>query len=156
MKYIITEYPERYYIGIELENGFTLGENNRIGTLWDEFLGDGMTLLNDVETLHDFIGLESYPPDFMETKRFDYFALVQTPTLIEEPGFVSKKLPAGKYLSFEIPFTNITDEIHKCYQYAKEHQFKIHMGFDFEDYLKGEDYGKPGAILHFTFLLEDE
>ncbi len=156
MKHIIQEYPERYYIGIELENGFALGENNRIGELWDSFLQDDIHLLpNDMKTT-SFIGLECYPPDFMETKRFDYFAMMQTPVLIKQNGFATKKLPAGRYISFEIPFDHIVDSIHNCYKYIQEKGIKVHMGFDFEDYLEGQDYRREGAILHFSLLLEKD
>ena len=155
MKYSVTTYPERYFIGIELDNGFALGENDRIGQLWDSFLKEDIQLLPHDQLLTKFIGLECYPPDFMETKRFDYFALVQTTTLMKQNGFVSKKLPAGQYISFEIAFDDVSTQIHKCYQYLAENNIKVHMGFDFEDYLEGQDYQRDGAILHFTLLLDD-
>ncbi len=103
------------------------------------------------------IGLECYPPDFMESKVYDYYSLVETEGLITSDDlYVTKKLPKGKYISFEIGFDTLQDDIHKVYEYIKVHNVKVHKGFDFEEYLEDEKYYESGAILNFSFLLEDK
>lgn len=156
MKYITKQYPERYFVGIELEGGMNQDTMPNIPALWESFFDD-MKLLDPLQVLNKFIGLECYPPDFKETKSFDYYAMVQTKDLLEQDGFVTKKLPAGTYISFEISFQNITNQIHSCYEYVKEHNINVHMGFDFEDYLPDKDYNNTtDSILHFSMLLETD
>lgn len=155
MKYIVRDYDDRFFIGLEHIPSIQNGNTNEIPALWDTFLKKAYPELNQNTLKHRFIGLECYPPDFMETKEFDYFALVETNNLIEEKGFVSKKLPKGKYISFEITFDNIHEEIKNVYQYIKEHKVDVHFGFDFEEYLEDQDYTKEGAILYFTLKLEN-
>ncbi|QMS85974.1 GyrI-like domain-containing protein [Candidatus Xianfuyuplasma coldseepsis] len=156
MKYSIKEYPERYFIGIELEGGVHHSSADKIPLLWESFFDD-MKLLDQSKLQDKFIGLECYPPDFRETKTFDYYTMIQTSELVEQDGFVSKKLPAGSYISFEILFRDITNQIHACYEYVKEHNINVHMGFDFEDYLNDQDYtNADDSVLHFSMLLETD
>lgn len=156
MKHIKHKFPERYYIGVELEGGIDYEQLHKVNQLWHDFMNDDLKLIGDVDLTMNFIGLECYPPDFMESKIFDYFALVQTKALIHRDGFVTKKLPAGTYISFVVEFDQLHDQIQHVYEYINEHKVPVHMGFDYEDYLQGEDYSKPGAKLHFTFLLDHE
>ncbi len=156
MKHIIKHYEERYFIGVEVEGGVDFDSLASIQTLWDTFLTEDMKLIADAPITTKCIGLECYPPDFMETRSFDYFALVQTERLIHRDGFVSKKLPAGNYISFPIEFDHIRDGIQRVYNYLRDQDIAVHMAFDFEDYLEEQDYTKPGAILHFSFLLEEK
>ncbi len=81
--------------------------------------------------------------------------MLETKELVKKDGFVSKKLPKGKYIEFEINFDNLHDEMQKVYQYVKENNLTIHYGFDYEDYLKGQDYNKDDAILNFVLKLEE-
>lgn len=155
MKFIKQNYENRYYIGLEHIPSVKIGEENQIKSLWDIFLSKGLKELSQEGLKHKFIGLECYAPDFMETKEFDYFALVETSELIKEDGFVSKKLPKGTYVKFEIDFDNIQKDIQSVYQYIKENKMNVHFGFDYEDYIKGEDYTKPGAKLYFALKLEE-
>ena len=155
MKHKIAEFEERYFIGIEYEGGVKSGEQTKLGQLWDDFLREDIKLLKDVPNKDKFIGLECYPPDFRETKTFDYYALLETNELVKKDGFSSKKLPKGKYILFEIEFDNIHDEIQKVYKHVKDNHVNIHYGFDYEDYLQGQDYTKTGAILNFAFKLEE-
>jgi len=155
MKYEVKDFNERYFAGIEVEGGITFGEKNKRRKLWDEFLNN---ILEDIPSRKDgfpVIGLECYPPDFMETKVFDYYALVETKGLItKNDKYITKKLPEGKYICFEVGFDTLKDDIQKVYSYIKEHHIKIHKGFDFEEYLDGQKYYESGAILNFSFLLE--
>lgn len=156
MKYITREFPERYYIGVEYEGGITPGKPNKIGDLWSVFFNEDMKLLNGVELIDEYIGLECYPPDFKETRQLDYYAMAQTKELVKIDGFSSKKLPEGKYISFEVQFDNLYNEIQQVFNYMKENDINAHMGFDFEEYINGQDYMKDGAILYFSLLLEDD
>jgi len=156
MNFIKKEFEERYYIGVELEGGVDFVNQPKIRELWDDFMTNDLVLLNDVSTLDNFIGLECYPPDFMETKKIDYYAMVQVETLVKQDGFVTKKLPQGTYIHFPVECDRLSEQIHEVYAYIKAQKINVHMGFDFESYLKGQDYSKPGAILHFSFLMNHE
>ena len=155
MKFKTEEYESRFFIGVEYAGGVKPGSNPKLGQLWDDFLTDDIKLLKDVPSKDKFIGLECYPPDFKETKTFDYFALLETIELVKKAGFTSKKLPKGSYVLFEINFDQIHDEIQRVYKYIKENNLNIHYGFDYEDYIIGQDYTKPGAILNFALKLEE-
>ena len=141
MEYKVKDYETRYFAGIEYEGGVVPNEPHTIPQLWDDLFHSHLATISDIKNPNKFIGLECYPPDFKETKTFDYFALVETNTLIESTETIStKKLPAGKYISFPIRFSNIPQDIHKVYQYIKENDIKVNRGFDFEDYLEDQDY----------------
>ncbi len=157
MKQIVKEYEVRYFAGIEYEGGIDLKNRvDDIPALWDNFFSNELENIQKKHTPLKYIGLECYPPDFSETKMFDYYALVQLNELISvSDNLVTKKLPAGKYISFEIKYDEIKTEIHRVYKYLKEENIKIHNGFNYEDYLNDQNYGEKGAILHFSFLLEE-
>lgn len=156
MKYIVRDFEERYYVGIEHTPTIKQGVPHQISALWTKFMDEKYPTLKKAELLHNFIGLECYPPDFMESREFDYFCLVETKFLIKTDGFVSKKLPKGKYISFEITFKSIFDDIQNVYKYVNEHKMKVHYGFDFEEYLTGEDYKNTDSKLYFSLLLEND
>lgn len=156
MKFIKKEYEERYFIGVELEGGIDFESQPQINELWHEFMNNDLKLLGNVDMMNQFIGLECYPPDMMETKKFDYYAMVQVEKLIKHPGFVTKKLPKGTYINFQVEFDRLHDEIQQVYAYIKEQKINVHMGFDVELYTPGVDYSKPGATLFFSFMLNHE
>ncbi len=156
MEYKVKEYEVRYFAGIEYEGGVQPNEPHSIPDLWDSLFHTHLSNITNIKQPSKFIGLECYPPDMMESNVFDYFALVQTYDLIEESEkIVTKKLPKGKYISFPIKFDDISNEIQKVYKYIKENNINVHYGFDFEDYLEGENYSGSGAMLHFSMLLEE-
>lgn len=157
MKYEVKDYKERYYAGIEIDGGVTLGEVENLPLLWNKFFNEVLKEIPSKKKGNPVIGLECYPPDFMETKTFDYYTLVETSELIESTDtYITKKLPKGKYISFEVGFDTLKDDIKNVYKYIKEHNVKIHKGFDFEEYLEGQKYYESGAILHFSFLLDEK
>ncbi len=158
MEYIIKDYETRYFAGIELEGGIDLESDDRkkIPQLWNEFFNTYVPKIPAVKEPNKFIGLEMYPLDFMETKNFYYYAMIQTDKLIEgTEGIVTKKLPKGKYISFPVEFDRIIEEIGKVYDYLKKEKIQVHMGFDVEDYLVTQNYNDRGAILHMTFMLKE-
>jgi predicted transcriptional regulator YdeE len=156
MKHFVKFYDTRYFIGIEKEGGVALGSPNDLNEFWNVFLNEDLKLLKSFIEPINVIGLDSYPPDFMETKRFDYYAMVETNTLLNQPGFVSKKLPKGNYIVFQLSHDNLQEEIRQVYRYLKNSHISVHTGFDYEDFLNTEDYTKEGALIHFGLLLEDE
>ena len=159
MKYFIKEFDTRYFAGIEFPDGINTDSDDakKIPDLWETFfenINDNIT--NKVNPNH-FIGLEIYPFDFRETKTFYYYVLAETKELIEESDIVTtKKLKKGRYICFPIEFDQITEKIQKVYQFIKREKIKVHMGFDYEDYLPEENYSKPGAILNFCLRMEDD
>ncbi len=157
MKYEVKDFNERYFAGIEYEGGVTLGDTRNLPKLWDKFLNDVLEEIPSRKKGFPVIGLECYPPDFMESKTFDYYALVETEGLIENNNnYVTKKLPKGKYISFEVGFDTLEEDIRKVYKYIKEHNVKVHKGFDFEEYLEDQKYYETEAILNFSFLLDEK
>jgi len=159
MKYFIKEYGVRYFAGIEFPGGVNIRKNDsqNIPNLWEVFFKDHLSKIKDLVEPNHMIGLETYPFDFMETGIFDYSALVETNNLVEaESGGVTRKLKAGKYICFPIPFDDIVTEIQRAYKFIKAQKIKVHMGFDYEDYLPEENYLEAGAILNFCLLLEDD
>lgn len=159
MKYFIKEFDTRYFAGIEFPDGINTDSDdvNKVPDLWDTFFENvSENIVNKVEPFH-CIGLEIYPFDFNETKTYYYYVLVETNELIEESDFITtKKLKKGKYICFPIEFDQISEEIQRVYQYIKREKIKVHMGFDYEDYLPDEDYTKSGAILNFCLRMEDD
>ena len=159
MKYFIKDYDTRYFAGIEFPEGVRLqtDDNKKIPDLWDKFFNKyNQTIDGQVEPNH-YIGLECYPFDFMESKVFDYFVLAETKDLLEiNDELVTKKLKKGRYICFPIRFDQITSEIKKVYEFIKKENIKVHMGFDYEDYIPEENYSEPEAILNFCFLLDEE
>ncbi|XMB72182.1 GyrI-like domain-containing protein [Mycoplasmatota bacterium WC30] len=159
MKYFIKEYETRYFAGIEFPNGINLKNNDmkKIPKLWENFFNNYTSkIVNQVEPSH-YIGLEFYSFDFKETGTYDYYVLAETKELVEQTGrIVTKKLKPGRYICFPINFDEITTEIQKVYKHIKDKGIKVHMGFDYEDYLTTEDYGVTGAVLNFCLLLEED
>jgi len=157
MKYFIKEYETRYFAGIEFPNGIQPNSDDARKTpdLWNRFFSEVSDRIdNKIEPNH-FIGLEIYPFDFAETGQFDYYALAETETLFKETeGLVTKRLKKGRYICFPIRFDDIMNDMQRVYKYIKEQNIKVHMGIDYEDYLVGEDYNKPEAVLNFCLLLE--
>ena len=156
MKHFVKEFDTRYFIGVEKEGGIELGSPNDLNDFWNVFLEEDIKLLKSFVEPINVIGLDSYPPDFRETKVFDYYAMVETKEQYNQAGFVSKKLPKGKYIVFELSHDNLQEEIRQVYRYLKKENITVHTGFDYEDFLNDEDYTKEGALIHFGLLLEDE
>ena len=155
MKYNIEMYETRYFIGVEKQGGIVLGSEENISELWKEFLEDDMRLLQNVVKPVHFIGLDCYPPDFGVEKQFDYYAMVEVDSLQKQPGFTLKKLPAGKYMVFELMNEQIQDQIRKVYQYVKKENIKVHMGFDYEDFLDTNNIFDKTKTIKFALLLNE-
>ncbi len=159
MKYFIKEYDTRYFAGIEFPNGVVLKNNDmkKKPALWDDFFKNYATNIDNQVNPNHVIGLEFYPFDFQETGTYDYYVLAETNNLVESNDkIVTKKLKKGRYICFPINFDEITTEIQKVYKHIKDNKIKVHMGFDYEDYLTTENYGVTGAVLNFCLLLDQD
>lgn len=155
MKYRIESYDTRYFIGVEKQGGILLGKEENIETLWKEFISEDSTLLNHlVEPVH-YIGLDCYPPDFKEEKRFDYFVMAEVTNKEKQAGFTLKKLPAGRYMIFQIPNEQVQTQIRKVYQYVNENNISVHMGFDYEDFSSTNKFFDKNSTLEFALLLNE-
>ncbi|MGD9910144.1 MAG: GyrI-like domain-containing protein [Candidatus Izemoplasmatales bacterium] len=152
MNLIMKEYPERHFAGIPFEGGIRLGSEDvlHIPTIWQTFFEQVLPQINlETENPH-FIGLELYPKDFLQTRIFDYLAMVETTERLSIPGVVSKTIPAGKYFSFEINFDHLEEGIQQSYRYLNDHQIPYDMSFDFEDYLNDQNYSLKDQKLYFS------
>lgn len=158
MKYFIKDFEKRYFAGLELPNGMQLNTNNasKIKELWQTFMSKYAPTIPNQVSPKRYIGLEIYPFDFKETGAFDYYALTEINALIDpDEMIVTKKLKPGRYICFPIKLVDIMNEIQKVYAYIKEKEIQVHMGFDYEEYIAGEDYRDKDATLNFCLLLED-
>ena len=157
MKYTVKDYETRYYAGIEIENGIDItAQTNSISDTWSLLFHQYVDKIKELKEPNQFIGLECYPPNFMEEKVFDYYAMVETKKLVDQvDGITTKKLPRGEYISFEIEFDDIRNEIQKVYAYIREKKIEINHGFDYEEYLNEYNYMESGAKLNFSLLLKN-
>jgi hypothetical protein len=152
MNQITRKYDERHYIGKSLTVNPKLN-THEIPLLWNH-LQEHLKNVTECKILHNYIGLEEYPNDFMETHTFTYSAMVEIDKYVEIEGLYSRTLPKGTYISYEIEFDNIQSEIQKVYNHIKEKKLNIDYSFDFEDYMKEQDYSKKNQKMYFTFLLK--
>jgi predicted transcriptional regulator YdeE len=140
MKPLQIAYPKRTFAGISMI--LDLNKDMCPGPLWDELNGAALAKINGIKLPRKFIGLEQYPHDFMETKRFTYSALVEVEANAKQPtGIVSVTLPSGDYLHFEAALETLPQDIPAAYEYCQKERLSIEYGFDYEDYLPME----PGA-----------
>lgn len=152
MEYKTKEHKERYFSGFMLKVNPTKGVQD-LPQLWHDFMTKGVELIDDGDKLWNFIGLEAYPFDFMETNEFYYHALIETKTKVKHKELESIVLPAGTYISFEIDFDTISQQIPKIYKFIKANKIDINFAFDYEEYLGNQDYSKKGQKLNFNFKL---
>lgn len=139
MEYNIKEFETRYFAGIELIGGYKIGSDDikKIPGLFEELEN---VYLDDIDLKKkplQYIGLETYRFDFMESKMVDYYAMVETQGLIdveEDGNLLTKKLPKGKYIMFPIKKSHRKDDIKKVYRYVEEKEINVHLGFHVEMY----------------------
>ncbi|MFA7076179.1 MAG: effector binding domain-containing protein [Candidatus Izemoplasmatales bacterium] len=159
MEYVINEYETRYFAGIELIGGLKVDSDDykRIPGLWDDFRELYLDGIPNKNLDNNFIGLEMYRFDFMESKTMDYFALVEIKELFDcnDEEVVTKKLSKGRYISFSIEHDDLQNEVERVYEYIKKERFNVHLGFDIKEYLVDENYKESGAKMLLTFKLED-
>ncbi|MDD3129572.1 MAG: GyrI-like domain-containing protein [Candidatus Izemoplasmatales bacterium] len=160
MDYTINDYETRYYAGIELIGGLKAESKDydKLPDLWNDFRQVYLEDIPHKVVPNKFIGLEMYRFDFMESKTMDYFALVEITHLFDcdQEDVVTKKLPKGRYISFTINHDDLLDEVENVYEYIKQENINIHLGFDFKEYLNSENYQESGAKLCLSFKLEDD
>lgn len=158
MEYVIKDFDTRYYAGIELIGGFRIGseDQKKIPGLWEELENLYLNDIPQVKEPINFIGLEIYRFDFMESKTVDYFALVETNGLIEvdEDNLVTKKLPKGRYMMFPIVKSDVSNQIKQVYKFIEKEEFNVHIGFHVEDYQSESGSHFNNEKMYLCFKLE--
>lgn len=152
MKYIITEYPERYYVGLERECNLKHLEDMCIGELWTTFFSK----FDQVPNIEgEKIGLEVYPEEFDTTRKFFYYAAAPVEKPIEIEGYVTKTLPAGKYVRVEITVQELFDgAIPKVYEYLKTTDLDFDCAFDYEEYPVDIDMNDTSSKMYIALRLK--
>lgn len=132
MKYVITEYNERYYVGLKRQCNLKKLEDMCIGELWTTFTSKN----HEIPFIEgEMIGLEQYPKEFEQTRQFNYFALGPVANKMEIDGFVSVTLPKGKYVRVEITLQELFDGVTpKVYEFIQTTDLDIDYGIDYEEY----------------------
>jgi predicted transcriptional regulator YdeE len=157
MKYKIIEQDERYFAGLEHPTEIVFGEIPTIGGTWKKVFHEAYDVIKMKTDPHQMIGLNCNAIDYEETHKVQYFALAETIDLIKQDEMlVTKKLPKGKYICFELDFDDMGNERRKAYDYCKKEGIKIHEGFDYENYLNHIRYDVPGAMVEICLKLEDD
>lgn len=152
MKYIITEYPERHYLGLKRDVNLNKPEEMCIGELWTSFFKDFNKL---PYTKGEMIGLELYPHDFQETKNFSYLALAPVDELTEMEEYESITLPAGKYVKVEITVQQLFDGVTpKVYEFLQQSELEIDYGFDYEEYPEQIDMSNTESVMYIVLKLK--
>jgi predicted transcriptional regulator YdeE len=157
MDYKIIEQDERYFCGIEHETELEFGENSDIYKTWNKMFHEAYGVIKMKTNPHQMIGLNCYDFDFKETNKVTYYALAETIDLIpQEEHLITKKIPKGRYICFTVSYFNIGEERKRVYEYCKNNQIHIHMGFDYENFLNSVDYQKEDAVCELCIKLEDD
>lgn len=157
MKHQIVEIEDRYFAGIEHHLEIDFGIEVDISSSWKKMFNETYNQIKMKTSPHQMIGLACYSIDFDETNKMSYYVLAETIDLIEQDnGIVTKKIPKGRYICFDISNDHLGSERRKVYRYCRENKINVHMGFDFEYYLNEVDYEKKEAILELCLKLEDD
>lgn len=147
MKYNFKEEPTRLFYGESEIIDWNKDDNVPFGTVWTNTSESfNMKYYNSD---HTPIGLEIYPKDFMETKRFVYAALMpinQQEDLDKEKIYTVEE---GKFIRFETTFGELTKGfIPKVYTYIQENNIPVDYGFDYEEYPMEFDPEDPNSIVY--------
>ena len=157
MKYKKFYQDDRYFAGIEHHTEITFGELEDVNDTWSKMLGGLQKEVLMKTEPHQMIGLNCNSIDYDETNKVTYYALVETIDLIKQKDFiVTKKIPKGNYISFDIEYDNLGLERKRVYDYCKTEGIKVHKGFDYEHYISGQRYSEKGAIVTLCLMIEDD
>jgi len=152
MKYIISEYPERYYIGLIRECNLKHIEDMCIGELWTTFFSKYDSLHHEPGAL---IGLEVYPSDFETTRKFNYYAAAPSKKDFDVEGMEKVTIPKGKYVRVEITVQNLFDGVTpKVYEFLATTDLEIDYGFDYEEYPEGIDMSNVDSLMYIVLKLK--
>lgn len=157
MKYKIIDQDERYFAGIEHHKEIDFGVKSDISASWKKMFHTTYTDIKMKTKPHQMIGLNCNSIDFEESNKVTYYALSETIDLIEQvPSIITKKLPKGKYICFEVDYDSLATERKRVYDYCKKEGFKIHPGFDYENFLNHHKYDAAGAVVELCLMLEND
>lgn len=155
MKYIIKEEPERLFYGEYAFIDLKRDDNEPFGAVWDRSAKSfDMKYFNPS---YSPIGLEMYPSDFMENRRFRYAALMPIKT---KEGLDRKKivkLQPGRFICFEVRFGDFRNGITpKIYDYIMENNIPVEYGFDYEEYPMEFDPNNPDSLVYVCLPYKGE
>lgn len=157
MEYKIIDQEERFFAGIEHHKELVFGVNEDIGISWKKMFHEAYDVILMKTEPHQMIGLNCNSIDYDETHTVTYYALAETIDLIpQKESIVTKKIPAGKYICFEVNYSTLGEERRKVYDYCKKENINVHEGFDYEHFLNHVDYGSPNAVLELCLKLEND
>ncbi len=155
MKHEIFERPEIRYIGFKTEVNLKNIEESNIGGIWDELFKNTPSL--NIALDAEYIGLEKYSSNTMETGLFNYYALVSVANYDGVSGkFEQVALPEGKYIKFPVLFKELgPDKYQEVYKYVKDNNISVDIRFDFELYPQDFDPSNDNAIMFITLKIEE-
>jgi len=158
MKYKIIELDERYFAGIEHHKEIVFGKDELISVSWNKMFHEVYNNIKLKMDPHQMIGLNCNAIDFEDTQMVTYYVLTEIIDVVDQlDGIITKKLPKGKYVCFEVHYGMLGTERKQVYDYCKKEGLQIHEGFDFEMYDNSIKYGdNPDAVLQLCLKLEND
>lgn len=150
MKYNIKEEPARVFYGTSEVIDLNTTENTPFQAIWSKSSEDFDMKYYDPD--FSSIGLEIYPYNFMEIRKFTYSALF--PVVTTEGLNQNKviRLEPGKFIRFETTFEELTKGfIPKVYQYIREQGIPVAFEYDYEEYPKEFDHRDPNSTVYICF-----
>ncbi|AIO18526.1 Bacterial transcription activator, effector binding domain [Candidatus Izimaplasma bacterium HR1] len=155
MKYDIKEEPSRVYYGISEVIDLNSDENTPFGDIWDK-----TAKMFDMKYFNpewSAIGLEIYPYNFLEIRKFTYSALmpINSTEGLNQNRVI--RLKAGKYIRFETTFVELTKGfIPKVYKYIQENNIPVAFEFDYEEYPPEFNHSNPNSTVYVCFEYKGE
>lgn len=150
MKFNIKEEPARVYYGISEVIDLNSDENTPFGEIWDQTAK--MFDMKYFNPKWPSIGLEIYPENFMEIKKFTYSALypVNDTEGLNQNRVI--RLKGGKFIRFETTFEELTKGfIPTVYKYINEHKIPVAFDYDYEEYPYEFDASNPQSTVFICF-----
>lgn len=150
MKYDIKNEPTRVYYGISEVIDLNSTDNTPFGDIWSKT--SEMFNMKYYNPEWPAIGLELYPHNFMEIRKFTYSALMP---VNDTEGLNQNRvirLKAGKFIRFETTFLELTKGfIPKVYEYISKNQIKVAYEYDYEEYPPEFDHSNPQSKVYVCF-----
>lgn len=150
MKYNVKEEPSRVYYGLSEVIDLNTDENTPFAEIWSK--SSEKFDMKYYNPKWPSIGLEMYPHNFMEIRKFTYSALYP---INDTEGLNQNRiirLPAGKFIRFETTFEELVKGyVRKVYEYIKENHIKVSYQYDYEEYPPTFDHNNPKSTVYVCF-----
>lgn len=150
MKYNIKDEPSRVYYGLSEVIDLNSGDNTPYAEIWSK---SGQHF--DMKYYNpdwSSIGLEMYPHNFMEIRKYTYSALypVNSTEGLNQNRVI--RIPAGKFIRFETTFGELVKGfIPKVYNYIRENNIKVSYEYDYEEYPPEFHHEDPNSTVYVCF-----